>query len=168
MKSTVKIMLLALTFTMAVIHVYSQTENKKLIDELNLLNSKMIRANISGDMDTLASLYVDDIIYMPNWAPMVKGLDTMMEKNKESEEAGFKMKSMNLDIMEVFECGDLVIEVGEYSISLTVPNMPQPVADNGKYVTIWERQKDKSRKIKIETWNTDINPMDMGMGMEKE
>ena len=76
------------------------------------------------------------------------------------------MKSMNLEIMEVFDCGDYIIEIGEYDISLSVPSMAQPVADKGKYVTIWERQKDKSLKIKIETWNTDINPMEMGKGME--
>jgi hypothetical protein len=35
-----------------------------------------------------------------------------------------------------------------------VPEWP----DNGKYITIWEIQKDGTPKIKVETWNTDNNP----------
>jgi ketosteroid isomerase-like protein len=31
--------------------------------------------------------------------------------------------------------------------------------DTGKYLTLWEKQADGSLKIKVETWNTDKNPM---------
>jgi len=148
--------------------LFSQAENQKLINEIDGLNSKLIKANISGDMNAVASMYTDDIIHMPNYAPMVKGKKLMMEKEKEAEDAGFKMLSMTLKIKEVFPAKNLVIEVGEYAVSLTIPNMTAPVADKGKYLTVWERQKDGSLKIKIETWNTDINPMDMGKYKEKE
>ena len=72
---------------------------------------------------------------------------------------------MNLNIVEVIVCKEMVIEIGEYAISLTIPGMEMPVADKGKYITVWERQKDGSLKIKIETWNTDVNPMEMGKEM---
>jgi ketosteroid isomerase-like protein len=39
-----------------------------------------------------------------------------------------------------------------------MPGNDKPMNDAGKYVTIWEKQKDGSLKIKIETWNTDSNP----------
>jgi hypothetical protein len=42
-----------------------------------------------------------------------------------------------------------------------MPGMEKPMDDRGKYLTIWEKQKDGSLKVKIETWNSDINPMSM-------
>jgi hypothetical protein len=41
-------------------------------------------------------------------------------------------------------------------------------ADNGKYITIWEMQKDGSIKIKVETWNTDHNPWEEMQQMNQE
>ena len=40
-----------------------------------------------------------------------------------------------------------------------MPNMDKPMDDHGKYVTIWEKQKDWSLKIKVETWNSDVDPI---------
>jgi len=141
--------------------LFAQKDTDKLKSEIESINANLIKANIAGDLETIASFYTDDIIHMPNYAPMVKGKEIMIEKEKETWEAGFKMLSMNLNIVDVIACNDLIIEIGEYAISLTIPEMSYPVADKGKYVTIWERQKDGKLKIKVETWNTDINPMAM-------
>ena len=35
------------------------------------------------------------------------------------------------------------------------------IKDNGKYVTVYAREDDGSMKFTVETWNTDINPMEM-------
>jgi ketosteroid isomerase-like protein len=38
------------------------------------------------------------------------------------------------------------------------------INDNGKYMTVWEKQSDGSWKVKAETWNSDNNPWaDMNM-----
>ena len=44
---------------------------------------------------------------------------------------------------------------------MTMPNMDKPMEDHGKYLTIWEKQKDGSLKVKVETWNSDVDPMSM-------
>jgi ketosteroid isomerase-like protein len=54
-----------------------------------------------------------------------------------------------------------VYEIGKYGISLTLPGTQHPLADNGKYMTIWEKQPDGSLKIKLDIWNTDMNPWAM-------
>jgi hypothetical protein len=38
------------------------------------------------------------------------------------------------------------------------PDLKEEWPDNGKYITVWEVQDDGSLKIRVETWNTDINP----------
>jgi ketosteroid isomerase-like protein len=42
-----------------------------------------------------------------------------------------------------------------------MPGMDKPMDDHGKYLTIWEKQKDGSLKVKVETWNSDVQPMNM-------
>jgi ketosteroid isomerase-like protein len=54
----------------------------------------------------------------------------------------------------------MIIEVGAYKMNFTMTGMEGPMYDNGKYLTIWEKQKDGSLKIKYETWNTDMNPVE--------
>lgn len=105
---------------------------------------------------------------MPNYASMVKGKKIMMEKEKKAEDAGFKMLSMSQIIKGVFPSENLVIEVGEFIISMKVPNNPEPLEEVGKYLAVWERQKDGSLKIKIETWNTGINPMEISFDQKKK
>ena len=60
----------------------------------------------------------------------------------------------------MWTCGGLAYEIGTYEVSLPLPGMKMPMADNCKYLTIWEMGKDGSLKIKIEIWNTDVNPAD--------
>jgi ketosteroid isomerase-like protein len=42
---------------------------------------------------------------------------------------------------------------------MNIPGMPNDFEDQGKYLTIWEKQSDGSLKIKVEMWNTDVNNM---------
>jgi len=167
-KIHIKSTLMLAVFTIIAGQIFAQLGIEKLQSEIDALNSKLIKANIAGDMETVATFYTDDIIHMPNYAPMVKGKATMIEKENETVEAGYKMLSMNLNNTDIIPVKNLVIEVGEFAISLTIPGMSMPVADKGKYLTVWERQMDGSLKIKIETWNTDTNPMEMGNDFEKE
>ena len=49
-----------------------------------------------------------------------------------------------------------------------MPGMEKPMDDHGKYLTIWEKQKDGSLKTKIEIWNSDVNPMSMMPAAEQK
>ena len=40
-----------------------------------------------------------------------------------------------------------------------MPGVPNDVVEEGKYLTVWEKQADGSLKVKLETWNSDTNPM---------
>jgi hypothetical protein len=55
--------------------------------------------------------------------------------------------------------GNAVVEVGMYTITMVIPGMPQPVSDEGKYLTVWLKQSDGSYKIVDEIWNTNVHPM---------
>ena len=50
-----------------------------------------------------------------------------------------------------------------------IAGMLHPITDEGKYLTIYERDAEGKLKIKVETWNSDHDPMEMmGDGHEHE
>ena len=44
--------------------------------------------------------------------------------------------------------GNLIHEIGTYKINASMPGMDKPMDDHGKYLTVWEKQKDGSLKNK--------------------
>jgi ketosteroid isomerase-like protein len=141
--------------------VFAGDDLDKLKTTIKEINDKLIEASIKGDIETMISCYTDDVIYMQNYGEMLKGKAAIKKSEEESKNAGLKIHSMTFTTLEVWACGDLVYEIGTYELSLTLPGMDQPVPDNGKYLTVWQKQDDDSLKIKIEIWNTNMNPWTM-------
>jgi ketosteroid isomerase-like protein len=127
---------------------------KAKIEELNKVYTK---AMLDNDFDKMLSMYTEDIISMPSYQPMVKGIEKVRELSNEQKKSGWKTTHFVLAITDVIVAGNLAIEIGNYDMIMAGPNMPE-WADKGKYITIWELQNDGSTKIKVETWNTDSDP----------
>jgi ketosteroid isomerase-like protein len=134
-------------------------ETVELQKKIQSMNDVMAEMMVSGDEASMWDYYTDDVISMPSYQPMMKGIDACKESSKQMMESGMKItafKSTNTDVMV---SGDFVVDIGTYEITLTAPQMgDMPWSDHGKYMTIWEVQDDGSLKVKVETWNTDGNP----------
>jgi len=127
---------------------------KAKIEEMNKVYTK---AMIDNDIDKMLSMYTNDIISMPSYQPTVKGIDKVREISEMQAKSGWKTTHFVLSITDIIVQGNLAIEIGSYDMKMSGPDVPE-WADNGKYITIWEEQKDGSMKIKVETWNTNTNP----------
>jgi ketosteroid isomerase-like protein len=146
--------------------VFSQDTDLKA--KMQEMNNTMVKAMLADDMETSLSFYADDAISLPSYEPMIKGKAAIKEHAKKSHEAGFKMNDMTLNTMDAWSDGGLAFEIGTYTVSMTMPGMPDAVNDKGKYLTVWQKQTDGSWKIKAETWNSDNNPwQSMGMNEKK-
>jgi ketosteroid isomerase-like protein len=130
-------------------------EAKKYIQEMN---DKLTSAMIRGEYEAMTDYYADDVISLPSYQPMIKGKNKVIEKTKKEIESGFKVTSAKFKITEVFGSGDHVYEIGEYDMTMVMPEMPQPVSDNGKYLTVWEKEGDGKWKAVAEIWNSNNNP----------
>jgi ketosteroid isomerase-like protein len=75
--------------------------------------------------------------------------------------AGWKCLAFEPTTLKVIPNGNLITEIGKYKMSMSMPGMDKPMDDQGKYLTVWEKQKDGNLKIKIEIWNSDVDPMAM-------
>jgi ketosteroid isomerase-like protein len=129
----------------------------KLKVKIEAMNKIFTKAMLDNDTEKMMSLYTDDIISMPSYQPTIKGIAKVRELSEMQAKSGWKTTQFALNITDVVVAGNLIIEIGNYNMKMSGPDVPE-WADNGKYMTIWEEQKDGSLKIKIETWNTDNNP----------
>jgi uncharacterized protein (TIGR02246 family) len=136
----------------------SQT-NDELREKIVSINKQMAKAMMEGNGEATLGFYTKDAVSLPNYGEMIKGIDAIKKSNDEMMTSGMKVNSMEFNTVMVNTYGNMVSEIGTYKMNATMPGMASPMEDNGKYLTLWEKQPDGSLKIKVETWNTDKNPM---------
>jgi ketosteroid isomerase-like protein len=154
--------LFTILFTASLVNAQDNAAMKK---KVQMMNDKYAEQMVSGDMGALWDYYTDDIISMPSYEPMIKGLEACKMSSEKMEKSGTKITAFSTTSTDVMQSGNLVVDIGTYKITMTMPQMgDKPWDDHGKYLNIWEMQDDGSMKLKVETWNTDVNPW---MEMEK-
>ncbi len=137
---------------LCLVNLQAQQENT-LIEEINKINCEMAQALIAGNSNKSLSYYTDDVISIPDKTEIMVGIEMIRRANALMIAYGVKVNQFDLITREVFSCDNLVTEIGYYHIVLIAPGMTREIDENGKYVTIWERQSDGHLKIKIELWN---------------
>lgn len=145
--------------------IYSQ-DAANIRTKIEANNKIFVQAMLDNDFDKMLSMYTNDIISMPSYQPTVKGLEKVRELSELQKNSGWKTTKFELNITDIILAGNLAIEIGNYNMIMTGPDVPE-WADYGKYITIWEEQTDGSYKIKIESWNTDTNPWEQ-MNQEQQ
>jgi ketosteroid isomerase-like protein len=152
-------LLLLFLFGVTIIQAQDMSELKSKVQKMNDKYAKMM---MNGEMDAMWDGYTDDVISMPSYEPMIKGIDALKESTKKMMESGIKFTAFKSTVTEVMKYDNLVVDIGTYKLTMSIPGMPELWSDHGKYMTLWEVQEDGSMKVKVETWNTDTNPwMDM-------
>lgn len=122
------------------------------------MNDKAAEMMVANDEAGMWANYSEDVISMPSYEPMLKGIEACKQSYKKMNESGMKMTAFKSVVTDVIDAGNYVVDIGTYKISMSIPGMDMLWDDHGKYMTIWEKQDDGSLKIKVETWNTDVNP----------
>ena len=134
----------------------ASTDVDSLIKELDELGAKMERAMVEGDFETMLAYYADDTVLLPNWGKKIVGKDAIREKMESDREAGLDFESFTGQTEAAWECGGKVYAVGTYALSVTVPGVERPVADKGKFMSVWRRAEDGTLTIIYDMWNTDV------------
>ena len=158
-------LLFALVFTAGAVFSQSSSEYKSQIEKLN---KEMVQNMLEGNIEKSLSMYTKDAISLPSYEPMREGIDAIKESQEKMISSGWKFTSFEPTVVKVLPGEKLITEIGTYKISMTMPGTDQPMNDQGKYVTIWEKQQDGSLKVKVETWNSDIDPMTMMKSMDHQ
>jgi len=145
---------------LAAITTYSQQSAKDYQLKIENLNKEMTKNMLEGNLEKSLSMYTADAISMPSNEPMREGIAAIRKSGEDMAKMDMKVTMFEPTTLKVIPDGKLITEIGTYKIKLTVPGMDQPVEDHGKYLTLWEKQTDGSLKVKVEIWNSDVNPME--------
>jgi len=138
-----------------------------LEDKIGKINREIEEYIIEGNVEAQMKYYTDDAYSLPNFSPMMHGKDEFLAAHKQGEAMGIKVTNFKMESIDIIDGENFVIDIGKYSLTMTMKGMPDPIEDAGKYVTVYEKQGDGSLKVKVETWNADTNPM-AGMSGEGE
>ena len=153
--------MIAFVFTTCVAYSQSVSDYKSRVQSMN---KEMAKNMLAGNSEKNFSMYTEDAISLPANEPMADGLPAIKKSTEEMMKSGMKVIVFEPTTQKVIVNGNQITEIGTYKFSMTMPGMDKPIDDHGKYLTIWEKQKDGSLKIKVETWNSDV----MMMGPEEQ
>jgi ketosteroid isomerase-like protein len=134
--------------------------------KISKINREMEKMMITSDLEGMLDFYTDGAYSLPNFSPMMHGKDEFLQAHKEGEKMGIKILKFKLENIDIIEGGKLVVEIGKYSMTMTMAGMPDPMDDEGKYLNVYEKQADGSLKIVVDTWNADKSPVDYAAGSE--
>jgi ketosteroid isomerase-like protein len=138
--------------------LFAGEQPAKLKAMIEKTSDALVRATLAEDHDVVLAHYTDDVVVLPNYDRMIRGKDALVRFHEARSGSGFRFQSMDFTPVEVWAAGDLVYEIGKYAVSFTMPGAETPIADTGKFMTVWQKHRDDSLKIKVEIWNTDLNP----------
>ncbi|MDR3668513.1 MAG: nuclear transport factor 2 family protein [Ignavibacteriaceae bacterium] len=166
MRSMLSLIIVGIILSAA--NLFAQSDySSELKMNINKITDTYSKAMLSGDYNTIAGFFADDAIYLPAYNPTLHGKDAILESNKKDVESGMKYSTFKINSTDAFGSGDLVYEIGTFEVNFTVPNNTTAMNDHGKYLNIWQRQGNGSWKLKVETWNSDVNPMSMNQAGAK-
>jgi hypothetical protein len=76
------------------------------------------------------------------------------------KEQGVEYQSISGNSTEMWECENMVYDIGTFGMSLVTKNSRKPVAYYGSYFHVWQKQSDGSYKLKYMMSNLDFNPFE--------
>ena len=118
----------------------------------NLMDSYE-QAVLAGDDEAAAAHWAEDVVRMPPNAPMIVGRAAMVD---EFRARTFTVTQFEQALEEIDGRDGLAYARGPYSITVSMPEVPEPISDTGKSLAILRRQKNGSWVITIACWNSDL------------
>ena len=109
---------------------------RKAVDEKNALAEKWYRGS---NIDSLATLFADNVVQMPPNQPPTIGMDNFKKGWAQSFQWGNWIFSIKAQ--EAKANGDIGVELGKYTLSFE-PNNTSPIPamkDTGNYVVHWQK-----------------------------
>ena len=110
----------------------------------------------SGDLERWLALWTEDGVQMPPDEAAIVGKDNIRARN----EAVLDKLTLDIGItnQEVEAGGDWAYSRGTYKARLMPKQGGRPIAIDGKFMTILERQPDGSWKIHRDIFNSNVPP----------
>jgi uncharacterized protein (TIGR02246 family) len=149
-----KTLLVTLTMGFAAVAVCLAGETK-IEQALRDADAAWAKAAAAKDLDKTVSFYSDDATVLPANAPAVTTKDGIRKTWQDLLASPGMAISWQTTKVEVAKSGDLACLSGTYELTMNDAS-GKPTTDHGKYVEVWEKQKDGKWKCGTDIWNSDL------------
>ena len=156
MKIRIQFFLLTTLFFLLVQNVMAQSSDEKLREIIQSIDKETVKAFMNKDIETLSNYYTDDVISMPNFSTTLEGKEAMAKHLKSAFATGVEFSDWESTIKKIWKKGDQIYVVSTFKMTVHMPG-GEPMDDEGKGFTVFQKVG-KEYKVKVEIWNTDLNP----------
>jgi uncharacterized protein (TIGR02246 family) len=101
-----------------------------------------------GDAAMVAAIFADDGVQLLSSGKILKGPQQILERQKTAMQGADPGVIVTVTTTNVWLDGDTAYETGKYKYEYKEKG--KPGMDEGRYVTIWKRQKDGSWKLSMD------------------
>ena len=115
------------------------------------LDTEMKAAN-AADAAGWASVYTQDAIVLRPHAPAVQGREAIQQWLATLP----RISNAKAEGVELVGVGDLAYLRGPYTMTFSIPGVPAPIDEQGKFLQIYRKQSDGSWKMTREIYNSDL------------
>jgi uncharacterized protein (TIGR02246 family) len=120
-------------------------------DDIRAVIDAFEAAVVDRDAAAIGALYTTDAVLLAPGAPLAVGPAAIQAVFQGFIDAG--AESLTLETTSFEEQGEVVIEVGRYTLGLQTPD--GTVTDVGKSLVVFARQADGSLRFKYDAFNSD-------------
>jgi uncharacterized protein (TIGR02246 family) len=114
-------------------------------EAINKGNAQWIEGWKTRDAAMVAGIFAEEGFQLAGSGKVIKGPKAIMERQKIAMQGADPGVIVTLTTVNVWLDGDVAYETGKYKYEYTEKG--KPGKDEGRYVTIWKRQKDGSWKL---------------------
>jgi uncharacterized protein (TIGR02246 family) len=122
------------------------------VHDIQRVNDRFCEALGGRDLDALMEYYADDVSLLIPGAPAIEGSDAVRAYYENVFAAGVSGAEMRTKRLE--ERGDLLVEHGEYTMSLDPPG-GEPTEDVGKYTVVHRKDAEGRWRCWFDMFHSD-------------
>jgi hypothetical protein len=149
---------LAILFLSAIsFHSFSQTKEEAKVMIIKM-NDEMMELLKGGRYEAMAKYYDPNVVSLPNYRIMERGWQLILTNNLGRKKGGYAIADGKKITTDIIFVEDMIVDYGQYTLTINFPGLQQPKIDNGKYMNVWKKDKEGAWRIVAETWNADKSP----------
>ncbi len=111
-------------------------------------NAQWSEGWLKGDAAMVAAIFADDGVQLSSSGKIIKGREQIRERQQAAMQGNDPGVKVTVTTVNVWLDGDTAYETGKYKYEYKEKG--KPGVDEGRYVTIWKRQKDGSWKLSMD------------------
>jgi uncharacterized protein (TIGR02246 family) len=141
--------------SVAFAHAEGQTANPPESEALAAVRRAIDKGNAEwsegwakGDAAMVAAIFADDGVQLASSGKLIKGRRQIQERQSAAMQGADAGVKVTVTTVNVWLDGDTAYETGRYKYEYTEKG--KPGTDEGRYVTIWKRQRDGSWKLSMD------------------